>query len=339
MPRPHSRRGTAQSAAAGVDSGVCRGGSGWYNRSTRFDRAALPTGRMWVLVGVPATGVGGKERGTRTDVRHLVSKAEFPLSARYDPDWILDNQMGPNALWLVEWLVGAVPLTAGMRVLDLGCGRALTSIFLAREFGVQVWAADLWIGPTANRRRAEVAGAGDRVFPLRAEAHALPFADEFFDVIVSIDAYTYFGTDVLYLDYLARFCRPDGHVGVVVPAVMQPFTEVPDHLARPQANGKVFWEPDCWGFKTPEWWRTHWSRSKSVTDIRVETLEDGWRHWRDFEKALEQTGKAVFPSEAEALENDAGRYIGFVRAVARRADAVGENLYDPALGLRVGAEE
>ena len=29
-----------------------------------------------------------------------------------------------------------------MRVLDLGCGRAMSSIFLRREFGVQVWATE-----------------------------------------------------------------------------------------------------------------------------------------------------------------------------------------------------
>ena len=33
-------------------------------------------------------------------------------------------------------------LRPGMRVLDLGCGRAASSIFLRREFGVQRWATD-----------------------------------------------------------------------------------------------------------------------------------------------------------------------------------------------------
>jgi len=33
-----------------------------------------------------------------TDIQSLVSKPEFPLSGRYDSDWIIDNQMGPNAL-------------------------------------------------------------------------------------------------------------------------------------------------------------------------------------------------------------------------------------------------
>ena len=48
--------------------------------------------------------------------------------------------MGPNALWLTEYLLEMRPLNAADRVMDLGCGRALSSIFLAREFGVQVWA-------------------------------------------------------------------------------------------------------------------------------------------------------------------------------------------------------
>ncbi len=273
-----------------------------------------------------------------TDIKNLLKRPEFPLSSRYESDWILDNQMGPNALWLVEWLLDALPLKPGMRVLDLGCGRALTSIFMAKEFGVQVWAADLWITPDNNRKRAEAAGVEASVFPLRAEAHALPFSNDFFDVIVSIDAYHYFGTDVLYLGYLSRYIRPDGHVGIVVPGLMQPITDIPEHLSRPQANGKVFWEDECWSFKTPDWWREHWSRTGNITDVRVGTLTDGCRHWYDFEKGLEATGKSVFPSDAEALERDRGEYIGFVRAIARRTAGVGANLYDPGLGIDAGVD-
>ena len=43
--------------------------------------------------------------------------------------------------------------------------------------------------------------------PIHAEAHRLPFASEFFDVIVSIDAYQYFGTADLYLGYIVGFLR------------------------------------------------------------------------------------------------------------------------------------
>ncbi|MEU1007277.1 hypothetical protein [Streptomyces sp. NPDC005890] len=74
----------------------------------------------------------------------------YPRSNGYDARWTIENQMGPHALWLLEWLAPALGLDRlppGARVLDLGCGRAMTSVFLAREYGLQVVAADLWVKP------------------------------------------------------------------------------------------------------------------------------------------------------------------------------------------------
>jgi cyclopropane fatty-acyl-phospholipid synthase-like methyltransferase len=280
-----------------------------------------------------------RRQKTPMEIDHLLNKKAFPRSSRYDTDWMLDNQMGPNAVWLAEWLCEALPLEPGMRVLDLGCGRAMTSIFLAKEFDVQVWATDLWITPDHNWQRAVRAGVADRVFPVRSEAHALPFPAEFFDAVVSIDAYQYFGTDVLYLGYLSRFIRTGGMLGVVMPALMQEMgNTIPGHLARPQANGKVFWEDGCRSFKTTDWWQALWDGDSSVTDARFDTLSDGWRHWRDFETALDMAGKSIFPSDAQALDLDQGRYIGFVRGTARRTRAESMNLYDPGIGARVGVD-
>lgn len=271
--------------------------------------------------------------------RALLHVPRFPRSSRYDPFWVLENQMGPNALWLLEWLTEELCLEPGMRVLDLGCGRAMTSVWLARELGVKVWAADLWIGPDQNYRRAVEAGVGDLVCPMRVEAHALPFARGFFDAVVSVDAYTYFGTDDLYLPYLAGFVRRGGSIGVVVPGLVRPLPKaVPAHLVRPQRNGKRFWEDECACFHTPSWWRRSWAASGRVADVKADLLPDGWRYWRDFEEAVQLSGKARFPSDAEALSRDRGRYLGFVRLTARRNESEGENLYDPSIGVRVGVD-
>ena len=45
------------------------------------------------------------------------------------------RQWGANALWLSEWLADGLELKPGLRVLDLGCGRATSSIFLQRSVG------------------------------------------------------------------------------------------------------------------------------------------------------------------------------------------------------------
>ena len=269
-----------------------------------------------------------------TSEKSILYRPEFPRSNDYDPDWVMTNQMGPNALWLIEWLSESLDLKSEMRVLDLGCGTAMTSIFLAREFGVRVWAADLWINPDDNRQRICDAGLDERVFPLRAEAHALPFAKEFFDVVVSVDSYQYYGTDDLYLGYLSCFVRPQGMIGIAVPASMQPFEkEIPQHLTSKQSNGHAFWEDDCICFHTVQWWQEHWRRSNRVDVTVADVLPDGWKTWRDFEIALEKAGKnRPFPSVAEALTEDEGRYIGFVRVVGSRKEGITPvNLYDPGL--------
>lgn len=274
------------------------------------------------------------------EIKRLLDKPEFPRSMKYDPQWMLENQMGPNVLWLTEWLSEALPIEPGMRVLDLGCGKALSSIFLAKEFGVRVWATDWWIGPDHNWRRAVEAGVADRVCPVRAESHQLPFAAGFFDAIVSLDAYQYFGADLLYMSYLSCFLREGGRLGIVVPGLTESFgKEVPAHLTTPQANGKPFWEPECRSFQPAAWWRELWEYSDKLDDIQTALQPDGWRHWRDFERAMELAGTNIFPVDVEALERDQGKYICFVRVTARRNAAPNVNLYDPAMCVRLGVDK
>src|SRR6476659_7761336 len=63
---------------------------------------------------------------------------KFPRASQYHPEWVLANASGgANSLWLTEWLAPALDLRPDMRVLDLGCGRASSSIFLRRESGAQ----------------------------------------------------------------------------------------------------------------------------------------------------------------------------------------------------------
>ncbi|MCY4583899.1 MAG: methyltransferase domain-containing protein [Chloroflexi bacterium] len=242
-------------------------------------------------------------------------RAEFPRSENYDPDWVLDNMMGPNALWLTESLAACMNLSPGMRVLDMGCGRGLSSIFLAKEYGLQVWATDLWIDAGENLDRIREAGLEDSVFPIHAEAHVLPFADGFFDAMVSVDAYHYFGTDDLYLQHhMARLVRPGGQMGIVVPGLVEELTsdEPPEHL-------RSYWQPELFSLHSPAWWKRHWERSGLVSVERADLVPDGWRLWVASDVLWsERLGKPA--DEADMLAVDSGRVLGFTRMVARRND-------------------
>ena len=239
--------------------------------------------------------------------RALLTNPRYPRSARYDPAWIVEHQMGSHCLWLAEALSEVMTLTPPMRVLDLGCGKALSSIFLAGEFGVQVWAADLWVRPTENWQRIEAAGVGDRVYPVSAEAHALPFADGFFDAVVSVNTLQFFATAEHYLrDHLARLLRPGAVMGVIVPGLYREWDgAVPENL-------RAYWQLEFFSWHSPAWWRTHWQRSGLVDVTLADTLDggEGYDVFRRFER--------VMHPEGGLLSADAGKNITFVRVVARR---------------------
>jgi SAM-dependent methyltransferase len=243
-----------------------------------------------------------------TDNRFVCER--FPRSAKYHPEWILASVSGgANSLWMTEWLSTALNLRPGMRVLDLGCGRAASSIFLHREFGVQVWATDLWFSASESLQRIQDAGINDGVFPIHADARSLPFAANFFDAVVSIDSFVYYGTDDLYLSYLARFLKPGGLLGIAGAGLTREMEgPVPEHLRK-------WWSTDQpWSFHSPAWWRRHWGRT-GIVDVEVaDTLPDGWLLWVDWHKAV-APDNAI---EIQAMEADRGDYIGYVRVVGRR---------------------
>lgn len=252
----------------------------------------------------------------------LVSE-RFPRSSRYHPEWVLAGASGgANPIWLAEWLTEALDLRPGMRVLDLGCGRALSSVFLRREFGVQVWAVDLWFSASENFQRARDAGVEDGVFPIHADARSLPFAMGFFDAIVSIDSYFYYGTDDLYLNELARFVKPGGVVAIAGAGLMHEIDNpVPAHL-------QAWWAQDLpWCLHSAAWWRRHWERT-GILDMEVaDSLNDGWRFWRDWQRTIAPDNLV----EIAAIEADRGRHLGYVRAVGRRR--AGVPLHEPIVSV------
>ena len=204
-----------------------------------------------------------------TSDKRLVSE-RFPRSSQYHPEWVLASVSGgANSLWMTEWLAAAMDLRPGMRVLDLGCGRASSSIFLRREFGVQVWATDLWFNASENVQRIRDAGVEDSVFPIHADARSLPFAAEFFDVIVCIASFSYYGTDDLYLNYLARFVKPDGLVGIAGEGLVREIEgPVPEHL-------REWWTQDVWCLHSAIWWRRHWERTGIMEIELADIMPDG----------------------------------------------------------------
>jgi SAM-dependent methyltransferase len=173
---------------------------------------------------------------------------------------------------------------------------------------VQVWATDLWFSAADNQQRVRDAGVERDVFPVHADARSLPYANDFFDAVVSVDSFPYYGTDDQYLSYLARYVKPGGQIGIAGAGLMKEIDgEIPEHL-------RAWWEPNLWILHSALWWRRHWEKTGIVIMETSDTLPDGWQRWLDWQRV-------VCPeniTELNAVEADGGRYLGYVRVVGRR---------------------
>jgi SAM-dependent methyltransferase len=178
----------------------------------------------------------------------------------------------------------------------------MTSIFLAREVRSHVWAVDLWKSPQENMSRVWEAGLVEAteetgvVFPIHAEAHALPFQVDFFDLVLSVDSYHYWGFERGYLDYVLRFLKPGGHIAIVVPG-----------------DGR---EPNTGTFRSALQWQTLWAQTPGVELVLAEMLPGGWELWWRCLEAEEAWGaERLVGDKEELLQN---RDLGFSIVVARK---------------------
>lgn len=241
-------------------------------------------------------------------------REEFPRSSRYDTEWLLALDMGPNPLWLLEDLAEDLVIEPGATVLDLGSGKGATSVFLAREYDAEVWATDLWVPADVAERTFREAGVAEQVHAVQADARRLPFPPEHFDVVVSIDSWEYFGTDDHYLPYLATFIKPGGQLGVATPGLtrdVRDLGEIPPHISRLVAWEALAWHP-------PEWWHQQW-RLTGLVDVSAARLQPtGWSDWLLWARALLERGNQSVQGTIDMLESDGGELVTFSLISGRR---------------------
>ena len=228
----------------------------------------------------------------------------YPKAEKYDPNWISENWMGPHPLWLLEELCENLELCPGMRVLDMGCGKGLTSVFLAKEYGVTVFANDLWISATENFQRFEEAGVSSLVFPIHAEAHALPYADGFFDAAISVDSYHYYGTDETYFPCVfSKLVKPGGQLGIVIPGFTREFEKgFPETL-------KTFWTEDMFTFHSGMWWRQLWEKTGLAEITSCYDMDDPKAAWYPWAK---WSGEHLNFNDEDFLNADTGNDLAFI---------------------------
>ncbi len=223
-----------------------------------------------------------------------------------------DYMMGPNALRLLAELLDNNPQATGQgNVLDLGCGAALSSLLLANETNAdKVYAFDLWVSPTDNWKRIKENGLEDKVIPLHGDALTMPFAHEFFDTIVSVDTYHYFGCeDGVFSEKILPFLKKGGYALIAVPGIKCEPEGTMRKLMEEWATDEVYM------FRTKEWWAEHLARC-CEEQVEIKVCESAlfdlvWQEWID-------SGHEYGIRDGEYLERGLKDILNFVMIVVRR---------------------
>lgn len=185
--------------------------------------------------------------------------------------------MGPCSIRLLDELTSRYSLPTGKRILDLGCGTGLTSLFTAREFSAHVFAVDLWISATANLSRFQQWQVDDQITPIHANALDLPFADGYFDAIVSVDSYHYFASNCTYFqEKLLPLVKPGGWILIAVPGLHREFEETIPQAFKDWAGDDISMFHSC------EWWRQAVGACEDIAEAHfweMETHDEAWQDW------------------------------------------------------------
>ena len=171
-------------------------------------------------------------RGYRL-LRHSVGRLRADLEYRWAVwtgqwDWVLRRKYNRWARWgvakqledqhrgIIEKMLAEMDLSAGQRILDLGCGEGMASRLLAERTGPgsEILGVDI-ADEMIRNARLRSSGLANLSFR-RGVAEQLPCPDNSFDQALSVEAFYYFKNQQKALQELFRVLKPGGRLFLVI---------------------------------------------------------------------------------------------------------------------------
>lgn len=237
---------------------------------------------------------------------------DFPKANSFPTSLVREKIMGPNPLKICEELLRDTRIAPGSVVCDLGSGTGITSVMLTREYGLDTYAVDLWSDPDENRAFFDKLGiSAATIHPVKADAsQGLPFPTEFFDAVVSVDSYNYYGRDSHYLgEKLLPYVKPGGMLCLAIPGMVRDC-----HDSLPACLLKS-WTPEQLDYMHDiPWWRATISQTKGIEIVDMHTMEctaEAWADWLACDNPYAQ-------GDREAIEAGALEYLNTIAITLRK---------------------
>lgn len=190
-----------------------------------------------------------------------------------------ETLMGPCSVVLLEELLARHPLTLApdAEILDLGCGKGLTTLAIARETGAKVCALDLWISAGDNKRRFHEWGIDAQATPVCEDARKMRFEPGQFQALISVDSYHYFaGESGFFESRILPFLSDGAQVLICVPGVRESLSGRSEELLSD------WLDRDAALFKSAGQWREIIGcdeRIAAVETWEMDCFEQAWSEW------------------------------------------------------------
>lgn len=236
---------------------------------------------------------------------------EYICSKKYDTEVFNKRIMGPNPIKIEEELLLENKIPAGSVVCDLGSGQGVTSVFLAKEYGFKVYAADLWSDPRENQKFFDEIGLShEEIIPVKADATELPFEKDFFDAVVSVDSYNYFGYDEKYLgEKLLPFVKKGGYVYIAIPGMKKDCHDnLPEELL-------LSWTPEQLDYLHDiNYWTNIIEQTADIEILSIHEMNSNEEVWNDW---LKQENEYAI-GDRKAMEAGGGQYLNFIAFILKK---------------------
>ena len=210
-------------------------------------------------------------------------RAGYPELDGYSNDECYQDFFGGGGLYLAAHMVRTLRLTPNDLVLDLGCGKGATSIFLAKHYGVRVVALDLWTSREFLNEKINALGYMERISAIQMDAtQPLPFPGDFFDAIFCMNSFNFYGGSLGYLDHILKYLKTGGQICIGSEVLSAEFTaeQIANpppvyafRLPPPNEHVDVF-EGDFVKQHTSVWWQNLFQSSGLLNVETCHELED-----------------------------------------------------------------
>ncbi|MBD2340577.1 methyltransferase domain-containing protein [Calothrix sp. FACHB-156] len=134
----------------------------------------------------------------------------------YGPDGTEKKDRRQAQIDLIEELLHWAEVKTAENILDVGCGIGGSSLYLAEKFHAK--ATGITLSPVqANRatERAQKLNLSDRSQFLVADAQAMPFADNTFDLVWSLESGEHMPNKIKFMQECYRVLKPGGKLIMV----------------------------------------------------------------------------------------------------------------------------